>query len=67
MSINHKNGERNKKIKFNYSFKIITKDNKEMNIIIYTHRFEFTEVLNFLNTKNIIIQTSYYDETAPGD
>lgn len=39
--------------------------NKKFYFTIYTIREEFVEVIDFLSSFNIIIQTIYYDETAP--
>lgn len=59
------NKEKNIKEKYNYSFKIVSKNNKKIYFTIYTIREEFVEVIDFLSSFNIIIQTIYYDETAP--
>ena len=59
------NKEKNIKEKYNYSFKIVSKNNKKIYFTIYTIREEFVEVIDFLSSFNIIILTIYYDETAP--
>ena len=53
------------KRKYNYSFKIASKNNRKIYFTIYTIREEYVEVIDFLSSFNIIIQTIYYDETAP--
>lgn len=59
------NKDKNINKRYNYSFKIITNNKKKMFFTIYTKREEFIEVLNFFDSLNLIIQTVYYDETAP--
>ena len=59
------NKKKNIKRKYNYSFKIASKNNRKIYFTIYTIREEYVEVIDFLSSFNIIIQTIYYDETAP--
>ena len=59
------NKKKNIRKKYNYSFKIVSKNNKKFYFTIYTIREEFVEVIDFLSSFNIIILTIYYDETAP--
>ena len=59
------NKKKNIKRKYNYSFKIASKNNRKIYFTIYTTREEFVEVIDFLSSFNIIIHTIYYDETAP--
>ena len=53
------------KRKYNYSFKIASKNNRKIYFTIYAIREEFVEVIDFLSLFDIIIQTIYFDETAP--
>ena len=59
------NKKKNIRKKYNYSFKIVSKNNKKFYFTIYTIREEFVEVIDFLSLFDIIIQTIYFDETAP--
>ena len=59
------NKKENIRKKYNYSFKIVSKNNKKFYFTIYTIREEFVEVIDFLSSFNIIIHTIYFDETAP--
>ena len=59
------NKKKNIRKKYNYSFKIVLKNNKKIYFTIYIIREEFVEVIDFLSSFNIIILTIYYDETAP--
>lgn len=59
------NKKKNIKRKYTYSFKIASKNNRKFYFTIYTIREEYVEVIDFLSSFNIIIQTIYYDETAP--
>ena len=59
------NKKKNIKRKYNYSFKIVSKNNKKFYFTIYTIREEFVEVIDFQSLFDIIIQTIYFDETAP--
>ena len=58
------NKETNLKFKYNYKISLILNNEKKQKLNIYTKRNQFLEILNFLSSFNIVIQTKYYDDRA---